>query len=250
MEKKKAERERIKAEKEKLKQEAKAQQEKDVTSKQIPEPEEDIVDALLKEIRAGTTLRTSGEPSRRPSRCVLKKEDMAKLEQMKQEKQESISTMTTDGLKQEAGAEPEQTKRDNKTMMLEFLKKGMNGKDVEELEEAKQGRQENMTTITEEPGKHTAEDLQQMKEEKEAMGMTVKDLEEEVNEKRKNGETFEQTRQEKQENITNTLNTDVEQKANNEDIERPAEKMMIQKRKQENKTMVVEDLEKKVNGVE
>lgn len=244
MEKKKAERERIKAEKEKLKQEAKAQQEKDVTSKQIPEPEEDIVDALLKEIRAGTTLRTSGEPSRRPSRCVLKKEDMAKLEQMKQEKQESIATMATDGLKQEAGAEPEQTKRDNKTMILEFLKQNMNGKDVEELEETKQERQENMTTITEEPGK----DLQQMKEEKEAMGMTVADLEEEVNEKRKNGETFEQARQEKQENITNTLNTDVEQKASNEDIERPAEKMM--KKKQENKAMVVEDLEKKVNGVE
>lgn len=85
MEKKKAERERLKAEKERLKQEAK---QKNETAGHIPEPQEDIVDSLLKEIRAGTTLRphtTNTENGRHPNRCTLNKEDMQKLEMMKKE---------------------------------------------------------------------------------------------------------------------------------------------------------------------
>ena len=81
MERKKAERERQKTEKERLKQEARH---KNGASK-IPEPQEDIVDNLLKEIRAGTTLRPHTENGRHPNRCTLKKEDMQKLEMLKKE---------------------------------------------------------------------------------------------------------------------------------------------------------------------
>jgi len=84
MEKKKAERERQKAEKERLKQEVRQKNE----AGRIPEPQEDIVDNLLKEIRAGTTLRphtSSTENGWHQNRCTLKKEDMQKLEMLKKE---------------------------------------------------------------------------------------------------------------------------------------------------------------------
>ncbi|XP_065896679.1 inverted formin-2-like isoform X3 [Dysidea avara] len=78
MEKKQAERERQKAEKEN--QQQKSSKKKSSTSK-IPEPQEDIVDSLLREIRAGTTLRRHGTV-KRTQKCTLTKKDMEKLELM------------------------------------------------------------------------------------------------------------------------------------------------------------------------
>ena len=88
MEKKQAERERQKAEKEKLKQDS---SKKKSSASKIPEPQEDIVDALLREIRAGTTLRPHGAGTVKRNKCTLTKEDMEKLELMaKQDKQNMI----------------------------------------------------------------------------------------------------------------------------------------------------------------
>ena len=80
MEKKQAERERQKAEKENQQEES--SKKKSSTSK-IPEPQEDIVDALLREIRAGTTLRCHGTGTvKRTQKCTLTKKDMEKVELM------------------------------------------------------------------------------------------------------------------------------------------------------------------------
>ena len=83
MEKKQAERERQKAEKEKQ------SSKKKTSASKIPEPQEDIVDSLLKEIRAGTTLRSRNGTIKRTRRCTLTKKDKEKLAVMaKQDKKE------------------------------------------------------------------------------------------------------------------------------------------------------------------
>ena len=98
MEKKQAERERQKAEKEKLKQDS---SKKKSSASKIPEPQEDIVDALLREIRAGTTLRPRGAGTVRRRKCTLKKEDMDKLELMaKQDKKPENGEMIVEDVEQ------------------------------------------------------------------------------------------------------------------------------------------------------
>ena len=93
MEKKQAQRERQKAEKEKQKQ---GSSKNKSSASKIPEPQEDIVDALLKEIRAGTTLRPRGAGTvNRAHKRTLTKKDMEKLELMvKQDKKPETKVMT------------------------------------------------------------------------------------------------------------------------------------------------------------
>ena len=98
MEKKQAEREHQKAEKEKLKQDS---SKKNSSTGKIPEPQEDIVDSLLKEIRAGTTLRSRGAGTVKRRKCTLKKEDMEKLELMaKQDKKPENGEMIVEDVEQ------------------------------------------------------------------------------------------------------------------------------------------------------
>jgi len=98
MEKKQAERERQKAEKEKQKQ---GTSKKKSSAGKIPEPQEDIVDALLREIRAGTTLRPRGTGAVRRHRHTLTKEDMEKLELMaKQDKKQENGGMVVEDVEQ------------------------------------------------------------------------------------------------------------------------------------------------------
>lgn len=146
IEKKKAEQERLKAEKERLKQEAKrAQQGKDATSKKIPEPQEDIVDALLQEIRAGDSLRTiTNDSGHRPNRCTLKKEDIEKLEQMSEEKKEDTEKFEqTNEEKKEGIKNPEQMNEEKKEdiQKLEQMSK--------EKEQMSQEKKENKTMVVE-----------------------------------------------------------------------------------------------------
>jgi len=98
MEKKQAERERQKAEKEKQKQ---GTSKKKGSASKIPEPQEDIVDALLREIRAGTTLRPHGTESVKRHKCVLTKKDMEKLELMvNQDKKQENGGMVFEDVEQ------------------------------------------------------------------------------------------------------------------------------------------------------
>ena len=93
MERKKAERERIKAAQEEKKRQQQGTAEADETSKpKIPEEEEDLVDALLKEIRQGITLRRrsmrfSGSRHRSTASrgFEIKQDDIARLQNLYQQ---------------------------------------------------------------------------------------------------------------------------------------------------------------------
>ena len=234
MERKKAERERLKAEKERLKQEAKAQKEKDATTKQSPEPEEDIVDSLLKEIRAGTKLRTATTDTvQRPSRCMLKKEDMEKLEQMKQDN----ATMIVEDLKQEVNEEvierPEKMKQQTQEYQTEesCTEQKINGTSTEKLDQA---------TVVEDSENFEQLEKQRLHHEDDTE-TGENHLEQEVN-----GEDIEKLEQMKQENMTRVVEN-LEQEVNGEYIERPKQ---LKIGKQENKTMIVEDIEQDETVVE
>lgn len=242
MERKKAERERLKAEKERLKQEAKAQKEKDdATSKQSPEPEEDIVDSLLKEIRAGTKLRTTTTDTvQRPSRCMLKKEDIEKLEQMKQDNM----NMKVEDLKQEINEEvterPEKMKQQAQETRWDenCTEQKINGANTEKLK--LQMNLATMATMVEDP-----ESFEQLEEQ----GMHREDdtkngenhLEQEVN-----GEDIRKLEEMKQEKLTRVTDN-LEQEVNGGYIER-AKQLKIGKQK--NKAMIVEDIEQEETVVE
>ena len=229
MERKKAERERLKAEKERLKQEAKAQKEKDATSKQSPEPEEDIVDSLLKEIRAGTKLRTATTDTvQRPSRCMLKKEDIEKLEQMKQDNM----TMIVEDSKQEVNEEvreiPEKMKQQTQEIKMEesCTERKINGTNTEKL------KQMNLAAMAEDP--EHFEQLEEQRLHQDDIKTGVNHLEHEVN--REDIRKLEQIKQEKMTRVLEHL----EQEVNGGYIERPKQ---LKIGKQENKTMIVEDIE-------
>lgn len=249
MEKKKAERERLKAEKERLKQEVKAQQEKDTANKNIPEPQEDIVDALLKEIRAGTTLRTStGDTGQRPNRCILKKEDIEKLEQMKQEgtglvkdskeetklsektkqKKERTKMVKDDqevNRKEDAENTVQMSQENMQTTVVENLQQEINGEDTIKHEQKKQEKEENMNTIVEDLEEAVSdkdmENLEQMKQKQKRAAMTIilEDLE-------TSEEDTESVEQMNQENLTR-IAEDLEQKVSGEDPEEMEQEKQI-----------------------
>lgn len=249
MEKKKAERERLKAEKERLKQETKAQQEKDTANKNIPEPQEDIVDALLKEIRAGTTLRTStGDTGQRPNRCILKKEDIEKLEQMKQEgtglvkdskeetklsektkqKKERTKMVKDDqevNRKEDAENTVQMSQENMQTTVVENLQQEINGEDTIKHEQKKQEKEENMNTIVEDLEEAVSdkdmENLEQMKQKQKRAAMTIilEDLE-------TSEEDTESVEQMNQENLTR-IAEDLEQKVSGEDPEEMEQEKQI-----------------------
>ena len=213
MEKKKAERERLKAEKERLKQEAKAKKEEKegATSKPSPEPEEDIVDALLKEIRAGTKLRTS--TVQRPSRCLLTKEDMEKLEQMKQD---NMSIIAEDITQEVSGEDTEKTRKENKNE--DSLEQKADAENTEKI------NQENVATVA---SKKQRKPLHQENDTK---------IGEDCLEQEQNRKDTEQMKQEKQENMTTVVN--LEKKVSREYMKRPKRLNIAGKQ-----TMTVEDIE-------
>ena len=256
MEKKKAERERLKAEKERLKKEAKSQ---DAKCKESPEPEEDIVDSLLKEIRAGTKLRTSTDTAQRPSRCIFKKEDIEKLEQMKRE---SISETIEDLEKEVNGEGIQEGDKIKQENTEDDLEQKLNGKNTEKL---KQMNRENMATIAEDLEKsdqmkhklhqensakiiqnHAGQEVNGKdaenhgQVEQERLLTAVKCLKQELN--GKEAENFEQMEQER---LTKAVDG-LKQEVNGECIERPKQ---LEIRKQEN-SMMMEDIEQEENVVE
>ena len=263
MEKKKAERERLKAEKERLKQEAKSQKEKDAKCKESPEPEEDIVDSLLKEIRAGTKLRTSTDTGRRPSRCILKKGDIEKLEHMKRENisgtiEDLVQEVNGEGIKEAKQCEQEDIEDDlehgeNAEKLKQMNQKNTDmatiAEDLASSEQMKQKlHQENgamiiQNRVGQEVNVKDIENHEQMEQER--LITAVKCLNQELS--GKEAEKHEQMEQEGLTKRTTKVVDSLKQEVNGECIEGPKQ---LEIRKQENNAMMIEDIEQEENVVE